>query len=542
MLTTILVDDDYPVIRYLTKAVSWDDLGIKVIGSYSNGLEAWEAMGNNPPDIIITDIGMPKMNGLEMLEKFMSVNPKVRSVVLSCHNEFKYAQQALKLSVQDYILKESLDEKQLQDILAKIVDELDHDKRKEADILSYKRKETINLTALKEKFLKDTLYQSSWTKESWLMNARSRGIEVDSNFYIPIVVAIDRLPIVSRDRKMNDYTMAFSVENVIHDLVDTSKWVTFRYNSQHLVILYRCSDPDKERQSVHYALREVMGAIRQYLKFTVTCIWGRAVSTPKMIQEVLLRILNEPAYRFYWKEAEIYRFEAMEFTEENMYLKYSHFLSSLHTNTVLNKPEIMRQEIKAWADEVRNVKYHPSKVKEFVLQLLIEMQMKVKATLQYDLLLDGEKLYDAVHEIETLYHMEEWMAAYLEELSQKLSMYTVRSKHQDIIKAQQYVITHITEKVSLEDIAGHLNLNASYFSRLFKKETNKNFIEYVNMVKLDKAKELLQYSKKSVEDISDYLGYANKSYFIKLFKREIGMKPSEYVKWQLEERISKIGE
>jgi two-component system response regulator YesN len=80
-------------------------------------------------------------------------------------------------------------------------------------------------------------------------------------------------------------------------------------------------------------------------------------------------------------------------------------------------------------------------------------------------------------------------------------------------------------------MASYLNLNSSYFSRLFKRETNQNFIEYVNMVKLQKAKQLLQQSNKTVEDISDYLGYANKSYFIKLFKREIGMTPSEYTAW-----------
>lgn len=80
MLTAILVDDDYPVIRYLSQAVPWSELGIELIGCYYSGLEAWEKAQLNPPDLIITDIGMPKMNGLEMLEKFRAVKPEpVRS-------------------------------------------------------------------------------------------------------------------------------------------------------------------------------------------------------------------------------------------------------------------------------------------------------------------------------------------------------------------------------------------------------------------------------------------------------------------------------
>src|SRR5690606_12990751 len=97
----------------------------------------------------------------------ISVKPDARAVILSCHNEFKYAQQAIKLNVSDYILKESLDVEDLRDILRRMAVELAERKRQADDIVQYKQKQAMNVSALKEKFLKDTLFQSSWPKEDW---------------------------------------------------------------------------------------------------------------------------------------------------------------------------------------------------------------------------------------------------------------------------------------------------------------------------------------------------------------------------------------
>jgi two-component system response regulator YesN len=531
VLTAILVDDDYPVVRYLSQTVLWHELNIKLIGCYSNGLEAWEAACQSPPDIILTDIGMPKMSGLEMLEKFCEINPKGRAVVLSCHNEFKYAQQALKLNVKDYILKESLDVEELQAILKNIVTDLQAENKKTTDMLLYKQKEAMNQSALKEKFLKDTLFQSYWKKETWIEHARTNGVLLQAKSYIPLVLIIDRMSTVASNRKLNDYTIAFSVENVLQDLLDTSRWLTFRYSNKQLVILYGSDEPAKDQQLIYYAMREAIAAIEKYLKISVSCIQGRETRGPKEMQDVLLPMLKEPEHCFYLRESTVHSFEIASFSKEDMYTEYAQLFASINQSIALNEPAALRSTIVEWANGVRVKKFHPSDVKELVLQLLMDLQMKTKVTLQYHPFLSGEKLYDAVNAIETLDHLEEWMIQHLNELSRRLSIYAISSKRTEVIKAQQFVVTHVTEKLTLEDMAHHLNLNSSYFSRLFKKETNQNFIEYVNMVKLQKAKELLQQSSRSVEEISDYLGYANKSYFIKLFKREMGMRPSEYSVW-----------
>lgn len=532
MLTAILVDDDYPVLRYLSQSVSWTELGIELIGCYANGLEAWEGAQQHFPDIVITDIGMPKMNGLEMLEKFNEVNPLFRAVILSCHNEFSYAQQAMKLKVSDYILKESLDVEQLQRILKTISADLSQEKSRAAEVLRYKQKETLNRSALKEKFLKDTLYQMSWSKEAWLDQAQRNGINLEAKYYVPVVISVDRLLEASRSRKMNDYTIAFAVENVFQEILESMhRSVIFRHSGNELVVLTCCDEPAKEHQLLYYSLQKGIKAVQQFLKLSVSCLIGREVRQPDEIRQILMPMLKERCQRFYLGEAKIHRFEKAKYSNEDMYKEYAKFFSSINDSLALNDPERLGGVVKEWTDWVRANAFHPGDVKEWVLQLLMDLQMKTKVTLQYQQEISEEKLHDVVNGIQSLEHLECWITQYLQELSQKLSVLAIRSKRTEVIRAQQYVIQHVTEKMTLEDMACYLNLNASYFSRLFKRETNQNFIEYVNMVKLQKAKQLLQQSNKTVEEISDYLGYANKSYFIKLFKREVGMTPSEYTAW-----------
>lgn len=537
VLTAILVDDDYPVVRYLSQSIAWKKLNIELIGCYSNGLEAWEDAQCKQPDIIITDIGMPKMNGLEMLEKFNKVNPLFRAVILSCHNEFHYAQQAMKLKVSDYILKESLDVEQLQQLLHNIALDLSEEKHKAAEVMLYMQKESLNRSALKDKLLKDTLYQLSWTKEAWIKHAQLNGVNLQARYYLPFVVSIDRMPEVSRTRKMNDYTIAFAVENVLQEVLDSMhRSVIFHYSNKELVVFICCEEPVKEQQMLYYSLERAITAIKQYLKISVTCLLGREAAVPEELRMILMPMLKEWSHRFYLEESGIRRFEKASFTSGDMYGEYAVFFSRINDMLALNRPGHLEEIVKEWAVWVETNRFPPADVKEWVLQLLMDLQMKTKVTLQVQDSITEEKLYDVINDIHSMEHLRSWIMVYLTELSRRLSVLSIRSKRTEIIRAQKYVIQHVTEKLTLEEMAGYLNLNSSYFSRLFKRETNQNFIEYVNMVKLQKAKQLLQQSNKTVEEISDYLGYANKSYFIKLFKREIGMTPSEFTSWSSFER------
>ncbi|MCR8642578.1 response regulator [Paenibacillus sp. N1-5-1-14] len=532
MLTAIVVDDDYPVLQYLSQAVKWEKLNIQLIGCYSNGLEAWENTGGHAPDIIVTDIGMPKMDGLEMLQKFNETGTKYRAVILSCHDDFHYAKKAMQLNASDYMLKESLDVEQLQQILRKICDQLSGEKTRNKEMQQYQEMRVMNESALRAKLLKDTL-QQQWKKEDWIQKAEQYGMKLQAKYYIPMVITVDRLSEAMRVRRMNDHTIIFAIENVLQDMLEEEKtYHIFQYSSRELVILHTTDDPNKQLQQIQHQMQSCLITIHNYLKISVSCLIGRAARNPEEIRSSIVPMMKESEHCFYMEEGRVWCWERVKFALGDMYAQYAPYFTAINECIALHKEEQLRKVIADWENWVTRSKFHPDEVKEWSLQLLLDLQMKLKVTLQFQQTpLSEEKLHRIIHAIQTMKHLAQWLAQYLCDLSGKLSSLTISSKRTEVIKAQQYVISRLTERITLEEMAQHLNLNASYFSRLFKRETNHNFIEYVNQVKLQKAKELMQQSNMTVDQISDYLGYSNKSYFIKLFKRDVGMRPSEFVAW-----------
>lgn len=246
MYEVVLVDDDVIVIEFLKKLIPWQDYGYQVAASFQDSNEALVFMKSNPYDVLITDIGMPKLNGIELIEQLKKSNINSYNVILSCHDEFTFAQQAIKLEAYDYILKESMEESNIIELLERL------------------------------------------------------KIKLDQELYV------------------ND------------------------------------------------------------------------------------------------------------------------------------------------------------------------QQAKVTKFLERS------------------------------------------TRNDDVLKAQKYVQTHLGEKISLTEVAAHLHLNSSYFSRMYKKETGEGFVEYVTRVKMEKAIELLDLSSNTVEQIAYELGFESKSYFLKTFKRFYGVSPKSY--------------
>ncbi|WP_217642401.1 helix-turn-helix domain-containing protein [Bacillus sp. OK048] len=242
----VLVDDDVIVIEFLMKVIPWQEYGYQVVASFQDSNEALAFMRENPYDVLITDIGMPKLNGIELIEQLKKSKINSYNIILSCHDEFTFAQQAIKLEAYDYILKESMEETNIIALLERLKNKLDQEQ--------YKNNQYVNVT----KFLERT------------------------------------------------------------------------------------------------------------------------------------------------------------------------------------------------------------------------------------------------------------------------------NRNEDVLKAQIYVQTHLGEKISLTEIAAHLHLNSSYFSRMYKKETGEGFVEYVTRVKMERAIELLDHTNKSVEQIAYELGFESKSYFLKTFKRFYGLSPKSY--------------
>lgn len=138
MYSVMLVDDDYPVLDFLSAMIPWNELGLTLHSACKNGLVALEKAQAGMPDIVITDIGMPYMDGIELIRELKLMNEDLRVVVLSCMDDFTYAQQAVKLMVSDYILKEMMSRELITGLLQEIGDDLRRRDAERAQTLKWK--------------------------------------------------------------------------------------------------------------------------------------------------------------------------------------------------------------------------------------------------------------------------------------------------------------------------------------------------------------------------------------------------------------------
>lgn len=189
MYSVMLVDDDQPVLDFLSAMIPWDELGFTLHSACKNGLVALEKAGADMPDIVITDIGMPYMDGLELIRELKMRSGEVRVVVLSCMDDFTYAQQAVKLMVSDYILKETMSRELIITLLRELGGELRRRDEEKAQTLKWKSMAEHQKGLLKQRVLERIIARELPGSE-WQSDAAELGLKPELTAHVAVLCRI----------------------------------------------------------------------------------------------------------------------------------------------------------------------------------------------------------------------------------------------------------------------------------------------------------------------------------------------------------------
>ncbi|MCU6794976.1 response regulator [Paenibacillus sp. WQ 127069] len=532
MYKVLLADDDYPVIEFLRQEIPWDELNLQFIGYAEDGLSALAKAQEEMPDILITDIGMPGMNGIELIQHLKQLNPKMRTVILSCHDEFQYTRQAVKLHVQDYVLKESMEIEEMVDILNKLLVQMDEEqnetRRNQGMLLSFKQ----NQDTLKEKLISKLLHAPIFDEAEWHREFDKFGIDFSTKKYFSVICYINQYD-KQLKRFQSEEVLVYAISNIIDEILHNNQdAVCFRLGSKELLFLFagtrmtgnQVTDFDKK------PLQDIQSAIHKYIKIDVSFIMGEHYSSNIKVLKREINVLMELSLqRFYLPDRVVIRMEQLTvpFAREDIFQYYSEVSDAFGKLLLDEAVELIDETISEWFRFFIEHRFHPEELKSFILRLVMDQYVKVRSSAQYfDFEMSKELLHQAVLSVESVYELEVWLNLFWKSLLESISTMSKRSRRMEIIKAQKYVLTHLDQKITLEEVSELLHLNPAYFSRLYKKETQESFIGYVTRMKMEKAKEWLETTNKTVEEISVQLGYENKSYFNKCFKSIYNMPPS----------------
>lgn len=509
MWRAVIVDDE-PVIRMGIKAsVDWTAEQIEVVGDYANGAEALEALQNEAVDILITDIKMPVMDGLALAGKAIALHPRIKVVLVSSYHDFDFVRQGLKIGAVDYILKHTLEPEELLQVVRKC----------------------------KEMLMEESAKPGTGAIAGGALIRQRMRYEQDLKRHL--VHKTESLPEGGYPEWMaGDYLAVCVRLNGVHAIEEDQGYLHKSVVLDQLIdIFYRMLPGGIALQSAENELFFVapqaagsavdLGRLRMSLEEEtgVGITMGYAGgSGPENVRESF-RICREASERGFFEGPGIYDFR----DSRPVSIAGKSLPQMLLSMAVHGEGAGLDETLAEWCSQWASGGIAPAALKEEACRVLSVMYKQVVDP--YALVESFDRLFktESLHELSRL--LKEQIAELRKMKSPVQPSLTTRNP---IDRALDYIHARYLESLTLQEVADAVHVSKNYFSILFKKTTGHNFIDYVIMLRIQKARELLAGTQLKVYEIAEQSGFGDVKYFSKLFKKMTGHAPVEYREKQME--------
>ncbi|WP_152396909.1 response regulator transcription factor [Paenibacillus guangzhouensis] len=523
MFKIMLIDDDVPMLKVLQQMMDWEQLSLSLIGSAYSSVKALQMFKELLPDIVITDIGMPQMDGLQLSAEFKKIKPNVRIIFLMCHEDFHYAKQVLAMNADGYLIKDELTAMQLEKSLMKSIQSIQAMVAM-SEQNSYREQFKRNIDVFKQSFYQRLLAGNP--AQLLLQYAKQLEIRWDYPMFMIASGSISLTGTLQRYSYHDISTLRYGIYNIAQELSRTYDGITvFTDQAEWAFVLnYRQSLTFNAQQYLHRYLEKLSENCEQYLKVKLRYV----LYTNKLEIEQLggtLRQMQKEKYYAYYADEAIMTWEMAKlkpkYGDAKIMLQQERdelirAVQALQTDQSIASLEKLFQKAKTEQLDPMELVQECSRTMR-----LIEMQStKAMIDNRYYTYLDA-----TMHAEDTKMMMAMKLYALLGNTKLQAS---TKAKNMKLQEIDQYLLAHLSENVTSVDVAQHLYLNPSYFSRYFKRMTDENFTDYVHRFKMKAAMRMLEYPDETIEMISLKLGYSDRTYFTKVFKKYIDMTPGEY--------------
>lgn len=515
----VLIVDDEPVIRKgITSFIDWEKEGIMVDDQYANGAEALSALEKQPYDILITDIKMPLLGGIELTKKALELYPWLKVILISNYSDFEYVKEGLKLGAVDYLLKLTLKKDDLLAVLRRCITMLKEERKKDSELNRYQQEAVYLERKRVEQEMKKLIVQEqpSFSSTEWAPSWLEHS-------YACVYLMLDGAEELRENHGF--LYMQFLLE----------EWQKMFYKQIEIGTAMIVAE-----SSLFLILPDLNGAEQQQLiqwKQYIEKEWHVSTSAG---------IVTEQGINNYFKG----------FTDSFSACQ-RRFFEGLGGFYHMNRSENIKidKKIHDWwpfFDMISNGDPTSSAI-EYALKLwnggsLPSEQVKQEAcsllTGTYRLLGAEESMLPELHDLlfkaETIDQMVSMLVCQLEEIRTTFTPKLIDHGYDEelIKKALEYIAAHYTENITLQSVADIVHLSKSYFSLYFKKQTGRNFVDYLIDLRIREAKRLLVENENRIYDVAEAAGFKDVKYFSKVFKKVTGLTPMTY---REKHQVSRIG-
>lgn len=526
MYKVLIVDDEH-LVRYGIKAmIDWESIGFQVVGEASNGKDGLTSFKELHPDVVISDIKMPVMDGMEFIEEVRLKDKQTKLILLTCLEDFDYAQKAMRLGTTDYLIKSDIMPKDLEQVMLKLKITLDDERMKSGrqytDQYGESHVDIIAPDTLLLGLVQGTLSSSYMTEDIVHASGLSQ-LEGKLNL---LHIKIDYLEHLYKRMSESSIVILHNQGiKAITTICSEKEYVCEQFSSSSGEWNLLIKNIDSEALIV--LGNQIIATFYNNWQVSVTV----AVSNPFDTLSLLRSAYSESEERYKLKlflgcgtviDSEPKRHAVQESSPAFiMNKKLNEFLYSLDKAS-------MKEYVVGILDDTRS-RLDYERAQLIAIELLLNLTaIYSELTNDHEWLYERKKeLFDQIKALETLDDMKLWFIEVYEEL-----IYKLRSGYysdQGVIpKVIAYIDQHYAQELSLHILSQYVHLSKNYLANLFKKETGEGIIDYINKVRLERAKILLRSTDLKSGEICSMVGVLDSKYFSKLFKKMEGITPSEY--------------
>jgi two-component system, response regulator YesN len=507
LLRILVVDDEAIERNGLKRLISKYQLELEVYEA-ENGEEALELLRAHAMDILITDIKMPFMDGMELSKRAREQFPELRIIIFSAYGEFEYAQKAIRFQIFSYLLK-PIDVHEFVQVFTSVI-----------DACKQERLEKERQLALLEGYQRGMEYE----KEKLLLDLIHTGISEPG--YDPLDMQEGRfvqLVLIDFGERFFDRETHIFPELLYSAIASKLEYVNLNESQSLLFILH---DHAVEQEETYRLGERLLKEITSFCDETVTLVVSGAVSTTAQLKEQyhLMETLLE--HKFFYKESMVLYTDAnssMRPLEQDSTAK---LLESIHWHLSVKDYFGFQKGVELFFSTVDGSGQNSA---IYMKYLCIELTKKMLEATGKELQIDFQRYVEQIFGSKSLEELKSHVLAAMKLLQTDAQLSSSMEDTKKVIKdIVQLVEKHYMEDISLKWIADKVYLTQTYVSYLFSKEMGQTLVKYITWVRMRKAAELLKETNMTIVHISEKVGYVNDSYFGKIFKTHYGVSPAKY--------------
>lgn len=528
MFKILIVDDELIVRVGIKSLLDWESHGFEIVDVSCDGEDALKKIKVHKPDIVLTDIVMPNMNGIDLLKVIREKYKYMKVIILSCHNEFEYVKEAMKLGAADYVLKLSMQPQDLLDVLIRCTEI-----KKEENLLipggSIPGSPDPHTPG--GNYLANLLLSSLDSGESLPANA---GIETGAYFSVLVTRLVD--PEYDGQPPRRSKKTENAVINLINDAIpDSFQYESFYMHPRECVTILRV-DAEGDPLAILAEIRQIAEhfqlLIHTYLNYkAVTGICEYTLFTSGMLKEAYGNSSAAARHGFYLDEGGIVAWESINYIKE--YKNQFNYDFIKHTHEKLKSGDIdhISRSISQLFDgfaEKRNIA--PDDIIKIGKALINTFQLFF-----WESVPPGEQerinaglSFEQVESVDSLSQLRKHIGKCIDVYNEVFTLIHKGVYHDHIKQMKKYIDQNYMYKINLDHAASFLNLSKSYFCNVFKIETGETFNDYLTGIRIMNAKRLMQETDMSIKTIAENVGFDNVNYFYTLFRKSTGISPKKY--------------